>query len=85
MVNGGGIWGIFNGILGWTNSATYGSVVSYNLYWAFVIASFIGLRFREVHGHWPLVKPKVPQSPPIGGETSPLLAQDNEPDAPITE
>jgi high-affinity iron transporter len=31
-LNGGGGWGIFNSILGWTNSATYGSVISYNLY-----------------------------------------------------
>ncbi|KAF6821672.1 high-affinity iron transporter [Colletotrichum sojae] len=30
-LNGGGGWGIFNAILGWTNSATYGSVIAYNL------------------------------------------------------
>lgn len=27
---------IFNGLLGWQNSATYGSVISYNLYWVCV-------------------------------------------------
>lgn len=31
-LNGGGGWGIINALLGWTNSATYGSVISYNLY-----------------------------------------------------
>jgi high-affinity iron transporter len=55
-LNGGGGWGIFNAILGWTNSATYGSVISYNLYWIFVIAGFILMRFKEVNGHYPFLK-----------------------------
>ncbi|KAL7798313.1 iron permease FTR1/Fip1/EfeU [Trichoderma ceciliae] len=54
--NGG--WGIFNAILGWTNSATYGSVISYNLYWVFVMSSFILIRFRETKGRWPFHKAK---------------------------
>ncbi|KAI5925943.1 iron permease-like protein [Camillea tinctor] len=57
-LNGGGGWGIFNAILGWTNSATYGSVISYNLYWIAVMISFFVMRYREVKGHWPLQKPK---------------------------
>ncbi|KAK4460604.1 iron permease FTR1/Fip1/EfeU [Cladorrhinum samala] len=57
--NGGSGWGFFNAIFGWTNSATYGSVISYNLYWIFVIACFVTLRFKEVKGHWPLMKPKA--------------------------
>ncbi|KAI1186389.1 iron permease FTR1/Fip1/EfeU [Nemania serpens] len=54
--NGGGGWGIFNAILGWTNSATYGSVISYNIYWIAVITSLAVMRYREVKGHWPLAK-----------------------------
>lgn len=60
-INGGGGWGIFNAILGWTNSATVGSVVSYNLYWIFVICMFLGMRYNEVHGHWPLMKARREQ------------------------
>ena len=56
-INGGGGWGIFNAILGWQNSATYGSVISYNLYWVAVIGWFWSMRYFEKHGHWPLMKP----------------------------
>ncbi|KAF3937564.1 hypothetical protein ABW19_dt0206569 [Dactylella cylindrospora] len=45
--NGGGGWGIFNALFGWQNSATYGSVISYNLYWIFVIAYFLYRYFKE--------------------------------------
>ncbi|KAH6610267.1 iron permease FTR1 family protein [Trichoderma cornu-damae] len=55
--NNGG-WGIFQAILGWTNSATYGSVLSYNLYWLFVMSAFVLIRFRETKGRWPLQKAK---------------------------
>lgn len=51
-------WGIFNAILGWQNSATYGSVISYNLYWITVILAFVTMRYKEQHGHWPLMKAK---------------------------
>jgi high-affinity iron transporter len=57
-LNGGGGWGIFNALLGWQNSATYGSVIGYNLYWIVVILGFVLLRFREQKGHWPLVQAK---------------------------
>jgi len=57
-LNGGGGWGIFNAILGWQNSATYGSVLSYNLYWLCVIIVFASMRYSEKHGHYPLMKPK---------------------------
>ncbi|KAJ2893587.1 hypothetical protein MKZ38_008436 [Zalerion maritima] len=56
--NGGGGWGIFNALLGWTNSATYGSVIGYNVYWIVVILGFIAMRYKEVKGHWPLRKAK---------------------------
>ncbi|ELR05480.1 hypothetical protein VC83_07149 [Pseudogymnoascus destructans] len=57
-LNGGGGWGIFNAIFGWQNSATYGSVISYNVYWIFVILMFLSMRYHEVVGHWPLMKAK---------------------------
>lgn len=44
---GDGGWGIFNSLFGWQNSATYGSVISYNLYWLVVIAGFLYLAFKE--------------------------------------
>ena len=57
-VNGGGGWGIFNALLGWQNSATYGSVISYNMYWLAIILAFIAMRYREKKGRWPLLKAK---------------------------
>jgi hypothetical protein len=56
-INGGGGWGVFNALFGWTNSATYGSVLSYNLYWLAIMAGFAALRYKETRGHWPLLKP----------------------------
>ena len=58
MINGGGGWGIFNSIFGWQNSATYGSVISYNLYWLCVIAAFLAMRYNERKGHWPCLRRK---------------------------
>ncbi|KAJ5770982.1 uncharacterized protein N7511_003033, partial [Penicillium nucicola] len=55
LTNGGGGWGIFSGILGWQNSATYGSVISYNIYWIAVSVWFIGLRHQERHGKFKLI------------------------------
>ncbi|KAI3332768.1 iron permease FTR1/Fip1/EfeU [Ustulina deusta] len=57
-LNGGGGWGIFNAILGWTNSATYGSVIAYNLYWVAIVIALGVMRYREVKGHWPLFQTK---------------------------
>ncbi|KAI9845594.1 MAG: hypothetical protein M1838_001678 [Thelocarpon superellum] len=58
-LNGGGGWGIFNAMLGWTNSATYGSVISYNLYWLVIIVGFVAMRYNETTGRWPWVRAKV--------------------------
>ncbi|KAF4174578.1 hypothetical protein CNMCM8060_008473 [Aspergillus lentulus] len=58
-VDGGGGWGIFNGILGWTNSATYSTVISYNLYSLAVTIAFIAMRFHKINGHWRLMRPKT--------------------------
>ena len=57
--NGDGGWGIFNSLFGWQNSATYGSVISYNLYWLVVIAGFLVMGFRERQGRYPFQKAKV--------------------------
>ncbi|PNP60797.1 hypothetical protein FNYG_14417 [Fusarium nygamai] len=50
-LNGGGGWGIFNAILGWQNSATIGSVVSYNVYWLVVIICFCSMTYMERYGN----------------------------------
>lgn len=60
--NGGGGWGIFNALFGWQNSATYGSVIAYNLYWIVVISGFVLLRFKEKRGRWPFMKAKKAES-----------------------
>lgn len=68
-----GGWGVFNAILGWQNSATYGSVISYNVYWIFVMAGFIVMRFKETKGHWPFMKAKAPaaREDSVSGSSSP--------------
>lgn len=58
-MNGGSGWGVFNAILGWQNSATYGSVISYNVYWIAVIIAFVLLRYEETTGHWPLMNARA--------------------------
>lgn len=47
LENGDGGWGIFNSLFGWQNSATYGSVISYNLYWLVVIIGFLFMGWKE--------------------------------------
>lgn len=42
-----GGWQIFNAVLGWQNSATLGSVISYALYWLAVVATLVFLKFKE--------------------------------------
>jgi high-affinity iron transporter len=55
-------------LFGWQNSATYGTVISYNLYWLVVITGFLALRYNEKNGHWPLMKAKV--TPPLKATNS---------------
>ncbi|KAG0707939.1 iron permease FTR1 [Suillus ampliporus] len=40
-------WGVFNGLLGWTNSATLGSVLSYVFYWVLVIVVLVRMKYKE--------------------------------------
>lgn len=56
-LGGGGGWGIFNALLGWTNSADYGSVISYNLYWICVMAGYTLMFYREKRGAIPVIDP----------------------------
>ncbi|KAK9387712.1 iron permease FTR1/Fip1/EfeU [Lipomyces mesembrius] len=51
-----GGWMIFNAIFGWQNSATYGSVLSYNLYWIALCVSVMLMIFQEKRGHYPFLK-----------------------------
>lgn len=67
-INGGGGWGIFNAIFGWQNSATYGSVISYNLYWVFITMAFLAMRYNERKGHWPWLKRKSAVQSVVAGK-----------------
>lgn len=48
-------WMLFTAIFGWTNSATIGLVISYNVYWLVVITMFGCLTFEEAHGRLPVI------------------------------
>ena len=43
-------WDVFNAILGWENTGTYGSVISYNVYWLFVIVCVAYMLWGERSG-----------------------------------
>ncbi|KAL4780302.1 iron permease FTR1/Fip1/EfeU [Aspergillus varians] len=58
-LGGGGGWGIFNALLGWTNSATYGSVISYNLYWVCVMVCYGLMIYRERAGPIAVIDPTI--------------------------
>ncbi|KAL7906539.1 high-affinity iron permease-like protein [Trichoderma velutinum] len=47
-------WDVFNSILGWQNTATYGSVIAYNVYWAFLVLTVSLLIYEEKTGSLPL-------------------------------
>ncbi|KAJ6147734.1 hypothetical protein N7497_009716 [Penicillium chrysogenum] len=59
LIAGGGGWGIFNALLGWTNSADYGSVISYNLYWICVMIGYGLMFYREKRGAIPVIDPAM--------------------------
>ncbi|KAG0664097.1 fts3-like protein [Maudiozyma exigua] len=50
-----GGWMIFTAIFGWTNSATYGSVISYNVYWFILIGALKLLIIEEKYGYIPFL------------------------------
>ncbi|KAG9311708.1 iron permease FTR1 [Chiua virens] len=45
--SGQGGWSVFNSLLGWQNSATLGSVLSYVFYWLAVIVVLVHYKFKE--------------------------------------
>lgn len=47
-------WDVFNALLGWQNSATYGSVISYNVYWVGIMVAVSCLLYEERNGSLPL-------------------------------
>ncbi|SCU91655.1 LAMI_0E06744g1_1 [Lachancea mirantina] len=50
-----GLWMIFTAVFGWTNSATYSSVLSYCLYWLLLIGIINILSVEEKVGYIPYV------------------------------
>jgi hypothetical protein len=81
--NGG--WGIFNAILGWQNSATIGSVVSYCVYWIFVTVALIVMRVDEgrvARGQATLLRTLLGKGPKLQGNEGTVFVQatDEEPD-----
>ncbi|KAL6941620.1 hypothetical protein ACO0RG_002755 [Hanseniaspora osmophila] len=48
-----GFWMVASAILGWTNSATYKSVISYNVYWLGIIAVFNAMKIIDKYGYIP--------------------------------
>ena len=53
-----GWWTVLNAIFGWTNSATYGSVISYTLYWLTTIAMLKIKLYEEKTGLYPFIPVK---------------------------
>jgi high-affinity iron transporter len=69
--------GYFNAVLGWQNSATYGSVISYNVY-RIAVMGFLTMRYSKVRGHWPLIKPKKESSTPDSGSSEGVVVEREE-------
>ncbi|KAF7845812.1 hypothetical protein BT93_L0495 [Corymbia citriodora subsp. variegata] len=46
-------WDVFNAVLGWQNTATYGSVIAYNCYWIFIMACLACMMYEEKTGSLP--------------------------------
>ncbi|RAO69070.1 uncharacterized protein BHQ10_005082 [Talaromyces amestolkiae] len=43
-------WDVFNSILGWENTGTYGSVIAYNVYWIFIMLTVGYMLWEERSG-----------------------------------
>ena len=41
-------------------------MISYNVYWIFVMAAFITMRYKETKGHYPFMKPRKAKAASIG-------------------
>lgn len=74
-------WMIFNALFGWQNSATYGSVISYNAYWILIICIFLAMLYEEKKGHFPLLsklQSKIKKKEMTEAERDELFRQANE-------
>lgn len=49
-------WDVFNAVLGWQNTGTYGFVISYNVYWIFLMLVIGCMLYEEKTGSLPLKK-----------------------------
>ncbi|KAL1979626.1 hypothetical protein VTN96DRAFT_5429 [Rasamsonia emersonii] len=49
-------WDVFNAVLGWQNTGTYGSVISYNVYWIFLMLVIGCMLYEAKTGSLPLKK-----------------------------
>ncbi|KAJ5732355.1 hypothetical protein N7493_003836 [Penicillium malachiteum] len=49
-------WDVFQAILGWQNTGTYGSIISYNVYWIFIIGCVAWIMYSERTGRAPLAQ-----------------------------
>lgn len=49
-------WDVFQAILGWQNTGTYGSIISYNVYWLFIMACVAWMMYEERTGRAPLAQ-----------------------------
>ncbi|MCJ1352268.1 MAG: high-affinity iron permease [Icmadophila ericetorum] len=49
-------WDVFQALLGWQNSATYGSVISYNVYWIGIMVAIACMLYEEKTGSLPWKK-----------------------------
>lgn len=52
-------WDVFNALLGWQNSATYGSIISYNMYWIAIMVAISFMLVEERTGSLPFKKQTV--------------------------
>lgn len=50
-------WDVFNAVLGWENTGTYGSIISYNAYWIAIILTISGMLYEERTGSLPFKSP----------------------------
>lgn len=48
-----GPWMLFNALMGWQNSPTINSVISYNLYWLAIIVIIFCLKYKDKYGYMP--------------------------------
>lgn len=56
-INDGG-WMLLNALVGWNNTATYGSIFSYNIYWLLIVIMLKIKLYEEKHGFLPLIPHK---------------------------